>query len=251
MSKYLIGGRALKNGIVFESNNYRVTTIYGKGEDIDIEIEEFENKEHWTNKVSGIPFIRPYIFFFSAIKDNWQSALNLISLSIGFLIIFILTMVYSGNTSVIENENSSIYINLIFLLMLAVVFRFTNMAKYHGAEHMAISALENGLEMTEENIAKQSRIHRNCGTNLVVFIFLIKYSLHFFGVHPLLVFLVSISVGFELFLLKDGRLYKLLTPFYYIGFTLQKFLLTAKPNDKHLEVAEVGMNELKVLEGWK
>ena len=251
MTKYSVGGRALKNGIVFESNNYKVTTTYGKGEDIDIEIIEYEGKKHWTSNVVGIPFIRPYIFFFLLMKDNWKNMIKITLLSIILLTLFATVMISSGNTSVIESEHSGIYTNLVLLLLLAVGFRFTDIAKYHGAEHMAISTLENKLDITEENIAKQSRIHRNCGTNLVVFIFLVKYPLEFLGVHPLLSLLISISVGFELFLLRDGMLYKLLTPIYYIGYTLQKYLLTAKPNDKHLEVAEVGMNELKQLEGWK
>ncbi len=40
--------------------------------------------------------------------------------------------------------------------------------KYHGAEHKAIACYEQGLELTAENVMKQSRIHPRCGTTVAV-----------------------------------------------------------------------------------
>jgi uncharacterized protein YqhQ len=42
--------------------------------------------------------------------------------------------------------------------------------RYHGAEHMAISCYEKGLEMTIENVRGQSRFHKRCGTSMVVIV---------------------------------------------------------------------------------
>ena len=50
---------------------------------------------------------------------------------------------------------------------------------YHGAEHKAINAYENGSELTPENVAKFSRIHRRCGTSfllVVIFVSIIVFS---------------------------------------------------------------------------
>ena len=46
--------------------------------------------------------------------------------------------------------------------------RITKLRKYHGAEHKAIACYEQGLEMTVENVRKQSRIHPRCGTSVAV-----------------------------------------------------------------------------------
>ena len=44
---------------------------------------------------------------------------------------------------------------------------------YHGAEHKTIFCYENGLELTVENVRKQSRFHPRCGTSFLVLMVLI------------------------------------------------------------------------------
>jgi len=244
------GGRALKNGIMFYSENYQVTTTKLKNGDIKIETREFVKSKFDLSKITGIPFIRPYIFFFSMLKESWRETLKLTLSVMAVLILFLMVMGSSGNTEIVEHGHSGLYTNLILLLGIGIVFRFSKVAKYHGAEHMAISALDNDLEISNESIAQESRISRYCGTNLVVFMFLIKFPLEFLGVSPTLSLLISISVGFELFLLQKGWIYKLLTPVYLLGFTIQKYLLTATPNEEQLEVARIGISKLKELEGY-
>ena len=39
--------------------------------------------------------------------------------------------------------------------------------KYHGAEHKSIFCVEYGLELTVENVRKQSRFHPRCGTSFI------------------------------------------------------------------------------------
>ncbi len=52
---------------------------------------------------------------------------------------------------------------LFFLLM----FRLTPLAGVHAAEHQTVHALERGLPLTPENVAKMPRAHPRCGTNLM------------------------------------------------------------------------------------
>ena len=44
---------------------------------------------------------------------------------------------------------------------------------YHGAEHKTIFCYEEGLELTVENVKKQSRFHPRCGTSFLVITLLI------------------------------------------------------------------------------
>lgn len=45
---------------------------------------------------------------------------------------------------------------------------------YHGAEHKCINCVENGLELTVENVMKSSREHKRCGTSFIIIVMLIS-----------------------------------------------------------------------------
>ena len=48
---------------------------------------------------------------------------------------------------------------------------------YHGAEHKSIFCYENGLELTVENVRKQSRFHPRCGTSFMFVMILLSILL--------------------------------------------------------------------------
>ena len=53
---------------------------------------------------------------------------------------------------------------------------------YHGAEHKTINCLENGFELTVENVRWQSKQHKRCGTSFMLLVILI--SLLIFMIFP-------------------------------------------------------------------
>ncbi|MBR2716695.1 MAG: DUF1385 domain-containing protein, partial [Oscillospiraceae bacterium] len=59
---------------------------------------------------------------------------------------------------------------VIFLVYLILVSRTKDIKRvfsYHGAEHKTIFCYENGLDLTVENVRKQSRFHPRCGTSFL------------------------------------------------------------------------------------
>lgn len=59
--------------------------------------------------------------------------------------------------------------------------------QYHGAEHKAINCLEQGEELTVDNVRKQTRFHKRCGTSFIVIVLLIGILVFsFFGKPPFL-----------------------------------------------------------------
>lgn len=59
---------------------------------------------------------------------------------------------------------------VIFVLYIALVSLMKDIKRtfmYHGAEHKTIFCYENGLELTVENVRKQSRFHPRCGTSFM------------------------------------------------------------------------------------
>lgn len=65
-----------------------------------------------------------------------------------------------------------IFVNYIALVSLMKDIKRTFM--YHGAEHKTIFCYENGLELTTENVKKQSRFHPRCGTSFIFVIIIIS-----------------------------------------------------------------------------
>ncbi len=59
----------------------------------------------------------------------------------------------------------------LFLLYVALVSKTKDIRRvfmYHGAEHKSIFCLEKGLELTVDNVKKQSRFHPRCGTSFMI-----------------------------------------------------------------------------------
>lgn len=71
----------------------------------------------------------------------------------------------------------------IFLLYVIAISQMQDIKRvfmYHGAEHKTINCVENGKELTVENVRTQSRYHKRCGTS---FLFIVMFiSIFFFMV---------------------------------------------------------------------
>jgi len=116
---------------------------------------------------------------------------------------------------------------------------------YHGAEHKTINCLENGFELTVENVRWQSKQHKRCGTSFMLLVILI--SLIIFMIFPatglfwrvisrilLVPFIAGISYEFiRLAGRSDNRLVNILSK---PGLWMQG-LTTKEPDDAMIEVA--------------
>lgn len=68
----------------------------------------------------------------------------------------------------------------IFVAYIALCSRMKEIHRvfqYHGAEHKTIFCYENGLELTVENVKKQSRFHPRCGTSFIFVILMLSIIL--------------------------------------------------------------------------
>lgn len=70
---------------------------------------------------------------------------------------------------------------LIFVVYLFIVSQMKDIKRvfmYHGAEHKSIFCYENGLELTVENVRKQSRLHPRCGTSFLLIVMIISILIY-------------------------------------------------------------------------
>lgn len=137
---------------------------------------------------------------------------------------------------------------LIFILYIVLIARMKDIKRlfmYHGAEHKSINCIENGLPLTVENVRKQSREHKRCGTSfmltvmvisIIFFIFIrVENTLLRFVVRLLLIPVIA-GVSYEFIRLagrSDNAIVNILSR---PGMWLQA-LTTREPDDSMIEVA--------------
>lgn len=130
--------------------------------------------------------------------------------------------------------------------------------EYHGAEHKTIFCYENGLELTVENVKKQSRFHPRCGTSFlfVMLILSIVVSTIISNLFPvltknsllwvlikLLLILPVMGVGYE-FIKYAGRHNNLFVKIVSAPGLWMQRLTTKEPTD---DIIEVGIASLKAV----
>ena len=142
----------------------------------------------------------------------------------------------------------------IFVAYIALVSLMKDIKRtfmYHGAEHKTIFCYENGLDLTVENVKKQSRFHPRCGTSFIFVIIIISViissaiSVTFKDLHEntvlwmavkllILPLIAGISYEFIKYAGKhDNIIVKILAA---PGLWMQR-LTTKEPDDSMIEVA--------------
>ena len=117
--------------------------------------------------------------------------------------------------------------------------------QYHGAEHKSIFCHEAGLELTVENVKKQSRFHPRCGTSflfVMMFLGIITSALiidfnDYIRVALKILFLpLVVGVGFEFIKFAGTHNNILVRLVSAPGLWIQR-LTTKEPDEKQIEVA--------------
>lgn len=65
----------------------------------------------------------------------------------------------------------------VFIVYMVLVSRMQEMRRvfaYHGAEHKTIRCYEAGMELTVENVRRQTRLHPRCGTSFLLIVMVIS-----------------------------------------------------------------------------
>ncbi len=148
---------------------------------------------------------------------------------------------------------------IIFILYILIISRVPDIKRlfmYHGAEHKCINCIENGKELTVENVRKSSRLHNRCGSSFILFVMLVSIILFFFirvdsvaarvGIRILLIPVIS-GISYEILRLSGRFNFFLLKLISAPGLWLQK-LTTKEPDDDMIEVA---IKSVEAVFDWK
>lgn len=148
---------------------------------------------------------------------------------------------------------------IIFVIYIWLVSRMKDIKRvfmYHGAEHKSIFCYEAGLDLTVENVKKQSRFHPRCGTSFlfVTLIISIFVSSTIALVFPtiddnrmiwmavkLLILPLIVGIGYEVIKYAGKHDNAIVRVFCAPGLWMQR-LTTVEPTD---DIIEVGIESIK------
>lgn len=118
--------------------------------------------------------------------------------------------------------------------------------RYHGAEHKAVSAYEQGVDLTDTRatLNQGRRIHDRCGTNLVFILLVATVAArgHATGLSQIPFFLAALGIGAEAITLAAKRPHNLLSKLLLAGGkALQRVVTTAEPTANEQATANLAL----------
>ena len=143
-----------------------------------------------------------------------------------------------------------------YIILISCMKDIRRVFMYHGAEHKCINCIENGNELTVENVRKSSREHKRCGTSFLFFVVFLSVILFIFirveepvarvAIRILLIPVIA-SIAYEIIRLA-GRSNNIIVRILSApGMWLQR-LTTREPDDTMIEV---GIAAVDAVFDWK
>ena len=136
----------------------------------------------------------------------------------------------------------------IFVLYIFLISKMNDIQRvfmYHGAEHKCINCIENGLELTVENVMKSSKHHKRCGTSFLFIVMVVSIIFFIFidVTSPVLRVLIRLllipviaGVSYELIKLAGRSESKFVQIISFPGMMMQQST-TKEPDAEMVEVA--------------
>lgn len=260
--KITVGGVALFNGIIFTSD-YRQVAVQKEGEKIN---SRSTNLIKDKRIISKIPVIRGLIglgnqignsipdFMRSSGEEEKSSKLNTLLLYAILIVACIsipvlISAFFSGKYQSIIQALIIALEFVMYICMLKSIPDLDTLFKYHGAEHKAVNAYEN-LKLEEinlENVRKQSRFHKRCGGNFIVYFVILTMLSTLLPIENLIIKALSMML---LCIFNIGLAYEIVNlfskfkkPFDIINYpaTLIQLFTTKEPTDEMLKLAIYGV----------
>ena len=150
-----------------------------------------------------------------------------------------------------------ITIFLLYVGLIGLIPDIRRVFQYHGAEHKAINALEEGLPVTIETARQQTRLHPRCGTSFVLLVLVV--SIFVFALLGRPAWYLRIPLHLALLPVIASLVYEVirLAGMFKTGFFTRvliapglwtQYLTTREPTDDQIEVAVTALRRVQDLE---
>ena len=207
-----IGGQAVIEGVMMRNGNDYAVAVRKPDQTIEVKKDQFIGlNARWHTK--KIPIIRGVLSFIDSLvlgmstltysasffedeeeaekekdKDGKSDAVFMgltVALSVVIaVVLFMLTPFFISSLfgKVIKSPMTLAVIEgliriAIFFIHIVAISQMKDIQRvfmYHGAEHKTINCIEHGAELTPENAAKYSRLHKRCGTSFLLIVMVVS-----------------------------------------------------------------------------
>ena len=207
-----IGGQAVLEGVMMRNGNDYAVAVRKPDQTIEVKKDQFIGlNARWHTK--KIPIIRGVLSFIDSLvlgmstltysasffedeeeaekekdKDGKSDAVFMgltVALSVVIaVVLFMLTpffisslfgkVIKSPMTLAVIEGLIRIAIFFIYIVAISQMKDIQRVFMYHGAEHKTINCIEHGAELTPENAAKYSRLHKRCGTSFLLIVMVVS-----------------------------------------------------------------------------
>ena len=132
-----------------------------------------------------------------------------------------------------------------YVVLISTMEDIKRVYMYHGAEHKCINCIENGMELTVENVLNSSKHHKRCGTSFMFIVMVVSIIFFIFirVTSPVLRVVIRLGlipviagVSYELIKLAGKSDSKFVQIISFPGMMMQK-LTTKEPDAQMVEVA--------------
>ena len=207
-----IGGQAVIEGVMMRNGNDYAVAVRKPDQTIEVKKDQFIglNARWHTKKIpiirGGLSFIDSLVLGMSTLtysasffedeeeaekakeKDSKSDAVFMglaVALSVVIAVaLFMLTPFFISSLfgKVIKSPMALAVIEgliriAIFFIYIVAISQMKDIQRvfmYHGAEHKTINCIEHGAELTPENAAKYSRLHKRCGTSFLLIVMVVS-----------------------------------------------------------------------------
>lgn len=260
----VVGGMSMPGSISIISENFQATASWPNDSSVPmVEVKSLNSKVQEILKKKNVPkIVRLIVFLFSQL--NWMIILAVAF--IAFLEFFpalnplrLLLQISNTNIPKLSPLGSQLVMWALVAVQLGyMAWMMRGVRKFHAAEHMVIAALRNERNLQMSCVKRQDRIDPYCGGRFILPLILAMVvlsqpvsvflrTLPIFSVLPTMTFDVMITfIVYEWVLQVDAAIgWWNIKLFRWASYFLQKFLTTAPPDEKHLQIARAAM--LKII----
>lgn len=214
----IIYGISTPKSITIATEERAYTATLGKSE---IKIEDIQAKSKLAMFVARIPFLRIF-------------SLGLLA---PFALVFLFGMDYLLHQPIMKGPTANPYVvfGVLAIMIAEGIYGYRKSLrtrKNHGAEHMAIAALEADVPLTTDEVSKFETFSPNCGT-ITAFWIILSMPIMFLINSSTVVVLVGLELD-HFVKNKDNKLFRFL-----------QSLTTARPDEENLELAIRAAKALK------
>ncbi len=281
-SSFYYGGQAVMEGVMIRGRRLVAVAVRRPQGDIALRLESLGAL--YTGPLRRIPFLRGIIVLWEALALGTRALLFSSNVALGeeekeisrpvlwgtvvLALAFVIAIIFVGPVlamgrleEAIGNERLAALVEglirlgvlLAYLYLIGLLPDIRRVFAYHGAEHKAINALEDGAPLEVEAVSRYGTAHPRCGTSFLLVVVVISVLLFVLvGTPPLWQRLLSrvalvpviAAVSYEVIRLM-GALQgnRLMRALFRPNLWLQS-LTTREPDDAQVEVALCALREV-------